>query len=166
MPAIGANKRDQNEGAGRRAQQRNEIRHLCLSARPIKPRRPNAHQELIGLRLAFQSAQGRRRVNLTTHGYFDFAPMIELGRTRSTMTTAAGFGRAPSRRGYRVRKDDIAPIASANATPLHHSRSKSPLRKSKSKPRQPTSGMFPRLPERSSRAHFIFSVCRLQARHR
>lgn len=82
----------------------------------------------------------------------------------STMTMAAGFDRSPSRRGYRVRKDDTAPIASASATPLHRSRSKSPLRKSKSKPKQLTSGIFPRLPERSSRAHFIFSLCRLQDR--
>ena len=165
-PAIAANKRNRNEDADRRAQQRNEIRHLCPPARPGKMERPNLRYQLFRLRLPFQSAQGRRRINLTAHGYFGVAPDGHSSGWRALITMASELDRPPSRPEYRVRKDDIVPIASTSATPAHHSRSKSPLRKSKSKPRQPTSGMFPRLPERSSRAHFIFSVCRLQARHR
>lgn len=96
-----------------------------------------------------------------------FAPTIELDRSRwSAITTAAGADRPPSMRGYKARKDDIAPTASASATPVHHSRSQSPLRKSKPKSKQPTFEMFPRLPERSSRTHshlFVASTSRSAA---
>lgn len=59
------------------------------------------------------------------------------------MTTGADLDQLPLRRAYRGHRDDIAPIACASATPARHSRNKSLLRKSRSKPKLPTSGMFP-----------------------
>ena len=82
------------------------------------------------------------------------------------ITMAAGADQPPSRLGYRAHKDDIGPIASASAMPVHHSRSQSPLRKSTSKPKRPTSRVFPRLPERTSRTHsrlFVASTSRSAA---
>ena len=144
MPAIATNKRNRNHGASHSAQQRNQPRHLTPIRAPSEISRALARHERTRLKLPFQSAQGRRQINLTAHGYFDFTAIVQSGRRlrRSMIGTAAGFDRAPSRRAYRAHKDGIAPIACASATPGRHSRSRSPLRKSKSKPRQPTFGMF------------------------
>jgi hypothetical protein len=138
---------------------------MSTCAPPKKQRRPNARHELPRLRLPFRSAQGGRRVNLTAHGYFDFATTFELGHASSTMM-AAGFGRSPSRRGYRARKDDIAPIASASAMPSHHSRNQSPPRKSKPRPRLPSFGMSHVCRNVPPALIFIFSLRRLQDRQR